>query len=162
MWNNQPGLITCRDEALQRHGSQIVYKQRTHSKQTISLIELKVYHSKTRRTKSYSRYIINLKRIVVEFDETNNIFEDELESPQEQLMSADPGGGVSQPTPSGPASSCLLLSSRSPSRRVLRRWTLNPNVGALIYNENGCLSLQGGHIFILWRVSYTWNLIGRF
>ena len=52
MWINQPGRITCRDEALQRHGSKIMYKQRTHSKETISMIELRVYHSKTRRTES--------------------------------------------------------------------------------------------------------------
>ena len=85
------GRITCRDEALQRHGSYIMYKQRTNSQRIISLIELKVYHSKIRRTESYSRYIVNLKRIVVEFDETNNISENELESPREQL------GPVSQP-----------------------------------------------------------------
>jgi len=29
-----------------------MYKQRTHSKETISMIELRVYHSKTRRTES--------------------------------------------------------------------------------------------------------------
>jgi len=67
-----------------------MHKQRTDSKETISLIELKVYHSKIRRTESYSRYIMNLKSIVVELDETNNISEDELVTPREQLGSADP------------------------------------------------------------------------
>ena len=110
-----------------------MYKQRTNSKETISLIELKVYHSKIRRIESYSRYIMNLKRIVVEF-------EDELVSSREQVRSADPRG-LSRPTPSSPASSRLLLLLRSPSRRVLRRLTINPNVEALIYNENRCLSL---------------------
>ena len=52
------------------------------------MIELKVYHSKI-RTESYSRYIMNLKPIAVEFGETNNMSEDELEIPWEQLGSAD-------------------------------------------------------------------------
>ena len=51
------------------------------------MIELKVYHSKTRKTKSYSRYIMNLKRIVVEFGETINISKDDPESPREQVGS---------------------------------------------------------------------------
>jgi len=77
---------------------------------------------------------------VVDFDEMKHVIADELETPRKQLRSADPRG-VGRPTPSVPASSRFLHSPRSPSRRVLRRWTLNPNVGALIYNENGCLSL---------------------
>ena len=64
-----------------------MYKQRTNSKETISLIELKVYHSKIRRTESYSRYTMNLKRIVVEFGETINISKDDPESPREQVGS---------------------------------------------------------------------------
>jgi len=64
-----------------------MYKQRTNSKATISLIELKVYHSKIRRTESYSRYTMNLKRIVVEFGETINISKDDPESPREQVGS---------------------------------------------------------------------------
>jgi hypothetical protein len=111
-----------------------MYKQRTNSKETISLIELKVYHSKIRRTENYSRYIMKLKRIVVEFGETNNISKDELESPREQVRSAD-HRGFGRPALSDHASSHCLLSPRSPSRRVLRRWTLNPNFGALVYNE---------------------------
>ena len=67
-----------------------MYKQRTNSKETISLIELKVYYSKIRRTESYSRYTMNLKRIVVEFGETINISKDDPESPREQVGSADP------------------------------------------------------------------------
>ena len=68
-----------------------MYKQRTNSEKTISLIELKVYHNKIRRTESYSRYIVNLKCIVIETaDSTKNIFEDELEPPREQVGSADP------------------------------------------------------------------------
>jgi len=51
------------------------------------LIELKVYHSKIRRTESYSRYTMNLKRIVVEFSETINISKDDPESPREQVGS---------------------------------------------------------------------------
>ena len=94
-----------------------MYKQRTNSDKTISLIELKVYHNKIRRTESYPRYIMNLKRIVVETDSTKNIFEDELEPPREQVGSADPRGGWSADPP-GPASSCRLLSPRSPSRQV--------------------------------------------
>jgi len=81
-----------------------MYKQRTNSKATISLIELKVYHSKIRRTESYSRYTMNLKRIVVEFGETINISKDDPESPREQVGSADPRG-VGRPTPTIPASS---------------------------------------------------------
>jgi len=111
-----------------------MYKQRTNSKETISLIELKVYHSKIRRTESYSRYIMNLKSIVVELDETNNISEDELVTPREQLGSAD-HRGFGRPTPSDPASSRHLISPRSPSHRILQRWTLNPNFRALVYNE---------------------------
>ena len=64
-----------------------MYKQRTNSKATISLIELEVYHSKIRRTESYSRYTMNLKRIVVEFGETINISKDDPESPREQVGS---------------------------------------------------------------------------
>ena len=81
-----------------------MYKQRTNSKETISLIELKVYHSKIRRTESYSRYTMNLKRIVVEFGETINISKDDPESPREQVGSADPRGGRS----ADPLCSCLL------------------------------------------------------
>jgi len=111
-----------------------MYKQRTNSKETISLIELKVYHSKIRRTESYSRYTMNLKRIVVEFGETINISKDDPESPRNRL-GRPTLGGVGRPTPSVPASSRRLLSPRSPSRRVLRSWTLNPNFRALVYNE---------------------------
>ena len=67
-----------------------MYKQRTNSDKTISLIELKVYHNKIRRTESYSRYIMNLKHIVVETVSTKNIFEDELEPPRKQVGAADP------------------------------------------------------------------------
>ena len=82
---------------------------------------------------------MNLKRIVVEF-------EDKLVSSREQVRSADPRG-LSRPTPSSPASSRLLLSLRSPSRRVLRSWTLNPNFGALVYNEfDASLSREAPYI----------------
>ena len=72
-----------------------MYKQRTNSEETISLIELKVYHYKIRRTERYSRYIMNLTRIVVETDSTKIILEDELEPPRDQVGSADPRGGWS-------------------------------------------------------------------
>ena len=54
-----------------------MYKQRTNSKQTTSLIELKVYHNKI-RTESYSKNIMNQTRKDVDFDEMKHVVEDEL------------------------------------------------------------------------------------
>jgi hypothetical protein len=83
---------------------------------------------------------------VVDFDEMKHVVEDELETPRKQLRSADPRG-VGRPTPSVPASSRFLLSPRYPSRRVLRRWTLNPNFVALVYNEFDASPLGRPYIY---------------
>ena len=82
-----------------------------------------------------------------------HVVEDELETPWEQLGSADPRG-FGRLTPSVPASSRRLLSPGSPSRRVVRPWTLNPNFGALVYNELDASPLGRPYIYTREGVLY--------
>ena len=79
-----------------------------------------------RRTEIYSRYIMNLKRKLVEIDKMINISKDELQTPREQVRSADP------------LYSCLISPpsfTEISFSTSLAKMALNPNFGALVYNE---------------------------